>query len=217
MSNVNIKWKMNACTSDLEGHFQMDDDSTDVPDTVLREVSGCSTVSFECEGFAPTTMKASESFQVVLRPLSATATMDPKEGGLVEDPKSGSSLTVPKDRGQNRASQCHRTMTRLTYQTLFLPEFCVVVLYSIIESLLYTAIIYSILISLPGFKPQPTPKGYNAILSSVFHPILSDIYTPGRAPFTPWKSDPSEHLRTQANAPRIGSNCLPKCCSVCLS
>ncbi|CAK9045261.1 Uncharacterized protein SCF082_LOCUS25594 [Durusdinium trenchii] len=97
VSNVNIKWKMNACTSDLEGHFQMDDDSTDVPDTVLREVSGCSTVSFECEGFAPTTMKASESFQVVLRPLSATATMDPKEGGLVEDPKSGSSLTVPKD------------------------------------------------------------------------------------------------------------------------
>eukprot|EP00913_Durusdinium_trenchii_P017243 g16213.t1 len=93
VSNVNIKWKMNACTSDLEGHFQMDDDSTDVPDTVLREVSGCSTVSFECEGFAPTTMKASESFQVVLRPLSATATMDPKEGGLVEDPKSGSSLT----------------------------------------------------------------------------------------------------------------------------
>ncbi|CAJ1335602.1 unnamed protein product [Effrenium voratum] len=101
LSNVNIKWKATGCLSDEEGHFQLEDDETDVPETASQTSgkSGSSTwscLSFQCEGFAPTMVPASdESVQVVLRPLSASATLDATAGGSVEDPVTGSSVTVP--------------------------------------------------------------------------------------------------------------------------
>ena len=103
LSNVTVKWKTNGCLSDEEGHFQLEDDETDVPDAA-SQASGSSVwscLSFECDGYAPTVVRASsasdQSVNVVLRPLSATATMDASEGGCVEDPLTGSSVTIPSN------------------------------------------------------------------------------------------------------------------------
>ena len=99
LSNVSVKWKANGCLSDEDGHFQVDDE-TDVPETA-SQASGSSTwssLSFECEGFAPTMIRASDQsvcHNVVLRPLSGVASFDGAAGGSVEDPVSGSSVTVP--------------------------------------------------------------------------------------------------------------------------
>lgn len=101
LSNVSVKWKANGCLSDEDGQFQVEDDETDVPDTA-SQTSGSSlwsSLSFECEGFAPTVLRASssDSVTVVLRPLSASATFDGTAGGCVEDPSTGSSVTVPSN------------------------------------------------------------------------------------------------------------------------
>ena len=103
LSNVTVKWKTNGCLSDEQGHFQLEDDETDVPDAASQasgsSVSSC--LSLECDGYAPTVVRASsasdQSVNVVLRPLSATATMDASEGGCVEDPLTGSSVTIPSN------------------------------------------------------------------------------------------------------------------------
>lgn len=103
LSNVTVKWKTNGCLSDEQGHFQLEDDETDVPDAA-SQASGSSVwscLSLECDGYAPTVVRASsasdQSVNVVLRPLSATATMDASEGGCVEDPLTGSSVTIPSN------------------------------------------------------------------------------------------------------------------------
>lgn len=102
LSNVSVKWKANGCLSDEDGQFQVEDETeTDVPDTA-SQTSGSSlwsSLSFECEGFAPTVLRASssDSVTVVLRPLSASATFDGAAGGCVEDPSTGSSVTVPSN------------------------------------------------------------------------------------------------------------------------
>lgn len=102
LKDVSIKWKMGGCISDGEGSFAMlEEAETDVPEdgSQASASSTSSCVSFECDGFAPTSMRISvaseQSIVVALRKLSATATLDATEGGQVVDPSSGSSVTVP--------------------------------------------------------------------------------------------------------------------------
>ncbi|CAE7254092.1 unnamed protein product, partial [Symbiodinium pilosum] len=103
LKDVSIKWKTGGCMSDGEGAFEalLEDAETDVPEdgSQASASSSWSCVSFECEGFAPTSVRTSlasvQSITVALRKLSAASTMDMSEGGMVMDPASGSSVTVP--------------------------------------------------------------------------------------------------------------------------
>ena len=103
LKDVSVKWPTGGCISDGDGTFEavLEDTETHVPEdgSQASASSACSCVSFECDGFAPTSVRASlaseQSVVVALRKLSAATTLDASEGGVVVDPASGSSVSVP--------------------------------------------------------------------------------------------------------------------------
>jgi len=109
ISDVLVSWsKEGKCFTDEEGRFSAmvddDDAETTVPDDGASQGSAGSdsswmSLSFQCEGFAPmaspVAMGSDNSVQVIMRPISASATLDASVGGSVVDPASGSSVSMP--------------------------------------------------------------------------------------------------------------------------
>lgn len=112
LPDVRVSWSSGGCSTDDAGYFKgesTEDVETEVPEDAASAGSGdtamiWTSLSFTCEGFAPTTAVAHRlpegagdelTMQVLMRPISASAAVSVADGGSVVDPVSGSSVTVP--------------------------------------------------------------------------------------------------------------------------